>query len=144
MGITRRKLLGQCSMWAALAAMPAGLSVSANAGTKAAYPVSKDLFTSLEGSTFEVTSGSTHQTLTLVSVDDIPAPIPPDPARFDVQPPRGAQAVSTTAFSLRFYGGTRNLKQGTYKFQNSATGSFNLFIVPGTNPQFYIAIFNRL
>jgi hypothetical protein len=146
MAITRRELLGRCSMWAALAAMPSALSVMADAEmTATPAALSKDMFASLKGSSFEVTSGSTRQALTLVSVDDISEPVPPDHTSFDVAPPKSAPTRKLTTFSLRFYGGVKRLKQGTYSFQHESTGQFNLFIVPTGGKQFfYTAIFNRL
>lgn len=133
-------------MWAALAAMPSTLSVMAAAQTKAASsPLSKDMFASLKGSSFQVTSGSSRQALTLVSVDDIPEPALPYTASFAVPPPPSAPTPKLTAFSLRFYGGIKKLKQGTYSFHHEKTGQFSLFIVPSGNGQlFYTAIFNRL
>jgi len=129
MPISRRELLGSCTMWAALAAMPAALKATALAGTKPTVPLSEAVWTSLLGSTFQVKSGSTVQTLTLVSVEDYPAPNP---------------ASQLTSFSLRFYGGVKQLKQGTYTFQNATIGKVSLFMVPGNNPLFYEAIFNLL
>ncbi len=103
------------------------------------------MFASLKGSSFEVTSGSTRQALTLVSVDDIPEGVPPDRTSFDVAPPKSAPTRKLTTFSLLFYGGVKRLKQGTYSFQHESTGQFNLFIVPtGGKQLFYTAIFNRL
>ena len=130
MSITRRELLGRCSMWAAVAAMPASLAAVANAKAKTP-PLTESMFTSLMGSTFTIGSGSNQQTLTLVAVDDIPPRTPPT-------------SPTASTFTLRFYGGTKNLKQGTYKFDNATMGSFKMFIVPGSNPQFYNATFNHL
>ena len=146
MAITRRELLGCSSMLVALAAIPAGLSVIADAKTLVpSAPFSKDTFAALEGSNFQVTSHSTRQVLTLVSVEDIPEPAPPDFARFAVQPPKSAPTPKLTAFSLRFYGGVKQLKQGTYTFQHEKIGEFRLFIVPSGDGQlFYTAIFNRI
>lgn len=146
MAITRREVLGGCSVLAALAAMPTALSLGAYAETRAAStPLSKDTFMPLKGSSFQVTSGSSRQSLTLVSVDDMPEPAPLDTARFAVQPPKSAPTPKLTTFSLRFYGGIKKLKQGTYTFQHEKIGEFRLFIVPSGDGQlFYTAIFNRI
>jgi len=146
MELTRRELLGRCSMLAALAAMPAAPSLSAYAEMRnPSNPLSKDTFMALKGSSFQVTSGSDRQWMTLISVDDIPEPAPPDFARFAVQPKKSAPTPKLTTFSLRFYGGIKKLKQGTYTFQHEKIGEFRLFIVPSGDRQlFYTAIFNRL
>ena len=90
---------------------------------------SKATFTSLKGATFRVTSNTTTQAMTLVSISDIPAPATPDLSQFAVMPPT-ASAVQPAGFSLEFYGGTKKLQQGTYTFENSQTGKFSIFIVP--------------
>ncbi|MGA8213807.1 MAG: hypothetical protein WB799_09440 [Candidatus Sulfotelmatobacter sp.] len=132
-------------MLAALAAMPAALHVSALAEVKPdSIPLSKDVWTSLQGAAFEVTSGSTRQMLTLVEVEDFPESAQPEPGSFAVGPAKRRPTPPLTAFSLRFYGGLKQLKQGTYSFENEKTGKFSLFIVPGKNPFFYHAVFNRL
>jgi uncharacterized protein DUF6916 len=93
----------------------------------------------------QVTSHTTRQVLTLVSVEDIPEPTPPDTTLFAVQPTESAPTPKVTAFSLRFYGGIKQLKQGTYTLQNERTGEFRLFIVPSGDGQlFCTAIFNRI
>jgi len=121
-------MLGRGSMLAALAVMPAGLSAIAGAKTVApSARLTKDTFASLLGSSFQVTSHSTRQWLTLVSVEDLP-PNPP-----------------VTGFSLRFYGGSKELVQGTYTLHNETTGKFSLFIVPAGDGQlFYTAIVTRI
>lgn len=134
MGISRRRLLGGCTLWAAVAAMPTALRVAALAQPKSGLPLTKELWTALQGSAFDVTSGTNHQTLTLVAVEDAPAP-----------PQSGAGSTpQLTAFTLRFYGGVKQLKQGTYSFKGDKTGGFSLFIVPGNDPLFYDAVINRL
>jgi hypothetical protein len=133
-------------MMAALAAIPGAISVIAAAETVAtSAPLTKDTFVALRGSSFQIASGSTRQVLTLVSVEDIPEPVPPDTTLFAVQPPTSAPTPKLTAFSLRFQGGVKQLKQGTYTFQHERTGPFRLFTVPSQDGQlFYTAIFNRL
>jgi hypothetical protein len=145
MAVSRRELLGGCTMLAALAAMPAALKVTALAQTKSdTLPVSKEVWTSLQGEAFEVTSSSTRQMLTLMEVEDMEAPAAASPARFAAGRAKVPLTPAATTFSLRFYGGVKRLKQGTYMFENEKTGKFRLFIVPGKNPLYYHAIINRL
>jgi hypothetical protein len=129
-------------MVAAFALLPASLvpianalddSAATNSGASSGMPnaPTKDEFLSLQGAAFRVTrKGSATQWLSLVSVEDIAT----------------TGAISTDAFSVRFYGGSgKPLPQNTYTFTNSKTGKFQLFIVPSGDAQrFYTAIFNRL
>lgn len=145
MAVSRRELLGGCTMLAALAAIPAALKVTALAQTQSdTLPVSKEVWTSLQGEAFEVTSSSTHQMLTLMEVEDMAEPAAASPARLAAGRAKAALTPTATNFSLRFYGGVKQLKQGTYAFASEKTGKFRLFIVPGKNPLNYDAIINRL
>jgi hypothetical protein len=145
MAVSRRELLGGCTILAALAAMPAALKVIALAQTKPdTLPVSKEVWTSLQGAAFEVKSSSTRQMLTLVEVEDMAEPAAANPGRFAAGRERVPLTPTATNFSLRFYGGVKKLKQGTYTFENEKTGKFPLFIVPGKDPLYYHAIINRL
>ena len=145
MAVSRRELLGGCTILAAFAAMPAALKVTALAQTKSdTLPVSKEVWTSLQGEAFEVTSSSTRQMLTLMEVEDLDEPAAANPGRLAAGRAKVPLTLAATSFSLRFYGGVKKLKQGTYTFENEKTGKFSLFIVPGKNPLYYYAIINRL
>jgi hypothetical protein len=60
----------------------------------------------------------------------------------------GAHAAQYESFSLLFQGSqNRPLQQGTYRFEHSQLGAFDLFIVPIAAEQGvikYQAVFNRL
>jgi hypothetical protein len=105
----------------------------------------KERFEALKGSVFQVTSPNMKQSMTLVEVKDAPEPEAANTASFAVSAPKGAPAPTTTEFIVRFYGGTHQLAQGTYTFENEKTGAFSLFIVPSMKDKFfYTAVFNRI
>jgi hypothetical protein len=94
----------------------------------------------LVDSKFVVRTDSPHVTeLNLVRVESA-GKISPRSASSDV--PR------IESFSLVFQGpSNRALLQGTYRFEHSSLGQFDLFIVPvarGANAWEYEAVFNRL
>ncbi|HYW71903.1 MAG TPA: twin-arginine translocation signal domain-containing protein [Pyrinomonadaceae bacterium] len=91
---------------------------------------SKATFVSYVNSIFQIQAASGTVNTTLVSVSDLPAP------------------AGGECFSLRFNGGSSQLKQDTYVVVHAALGTFQLFLVPagadrrGT-PE-YLATINRL
>jgi hypothetical protein len=110
--------------------------------------ITRDSFQSVLGSAFKVSSTSGKGQpfwLRLLSVRDIEAAVPADPASMAVPPPPAAlHPLRTEMFSLGFSGGpVRNLEQETFFFQHEELGQFALFIVPAA-PQQYTAVVNRL
>lgn len=83
--------------------------------------------------------------LTLLSVQDMEAPAPMNPASMAVPPPAAiSNAAQTSAFSLSFSGGpAQGVGQDTYFFEHPELGQFALLIVPA-GPEQYVAIINRL
>jgi hypothetical protein len=148
MAISRRELLGRGGLLAALAAMPTSIFAAGETKTVVASSSSlytKERFESLKGSVFQVTSANMKQAMTLVEVKDAPESEAVNTASFSVPAPKGAPAPTTTEFIVRFYGGTHQLAQGTYTFENEKTGAFSLFIVPSIKDKFfYTAVFNRI
>ncbi len=147
MGMTRREMLGLGGLLATAAAMPA--AVMGAAGPSPLHPISgvtltRTLFESLKGASFQVTTGSTRQYLTLTAVEDLETA--PAAATLAKNPPLNVtQAPQPDAYRVRFYGGTKLLRQGTYPFQNPRTGAFSVFIVPSGDGQMnYTAIFNHI
>lgn len=111
--------------------------------------ISRQAFESEIGSSFKVTANAQSQPawLTLAAVNDLPPLAPVNPASMAVPPPKSnLPATKSTGFILSFIGGpAAGLAQGTYTFQNSALGTFSVFIVPtGTGSQSYFAVFNHV
>ncbi len=106
----------------------------------------RQAFEQAVGSAFQVSSGANSQPvwLTLVSVNDLPALAPVNVGSMAVPPPLSS-LVATTGFALSFQSSAQPLAQGTYAFQHSTLGKFQLFIVPGPEgTQSYTAVFNLL
>jgi uncharacterized protein DUF6916 len=110
--------------------------------------LSRDSFTGAVGSAFKLSNTSGDSTpfwLRLLSVTDLTAPVPANPAAMAVSPPLAAQQiVRTSSFSLAFFGGPLpGVQQGTFFVEHPDLGEFALFIVPA-GPQQYTATVNRL
>jgi hypothetical protein len=106
-------------------------------------------FTDAIGSAFKVTEpGSNAQPvwLRLLSVGELQAGVPMNPASMAVAPKSVSTATLTTGFLLSFAGtGTQQLPQGTYIFEHDKLGRFGLFVVPGVGvQQTASAVVNRL
>ncbi len=146
MGFTRREMLGRGALLAAAATMPAaalGEQTGKNEATAATKPLTRALFESLVGSSFDVTTNASHQYLTLLKVEDLPKLVEASSALYAVTPP--AATVQTTGFVLQFSGGSKLLKQGTYPFKHESIGTFPMFIVPvGSRQMLYTAVFNQI
>lgn len=110
--------------------------------------LSRQLFEGLVGTSFQVSAPNGNAaSLQLAAVEDLPALVPVNTASMAVPPPHSSSpAVVTAGFILSFTGGpSTGLAQGTYLFQHSALGQFQLFIVPqAQTPQAYTAVFNQL
>lgn len=107
-----------------------------------------DVFAQAVGSAFKVSTVSGQGEvfwLTLLSVKELEAPAPPNPASMAVPPPAAiSNAAETLAFSLSFSGGpAQGVGQDTYFFEHSELGQFALLIVPA-GPEQYVAVVNRL
>jgi len=108
--------------------------------------ITRNDFTRATGSAFAVfPDGATSPIfLTLLSVQDLPALVPVNPASMAVSPKPGAPTPSSTGFMLFFSGPNQPvLQQGTYLFQHSGMGDFALLIVPAGVGE-YSAVINRL
>jgi hypothetical protein len=110
--------------------------------------LTRDSFASEIGSAFKLTSTTGKSRpfwLTLLSVKDLSTPAAANPAAMAVAPPAAAQhIVSTSAFSLAWFGGPiHTVQQETFFVEHPRLGQFALFIVPA-GPQQYTAIVNRL
>jgi len=110
--------------------------------------LTRDAFAGAVGSAFQVNTRSGNSEvfwLTLLSVRDLEAPVPSNPASMAVPPPAAiSNAAQTSAFSLSFSGGpAQGVSQDTYFFQHPGLGQFALLIVPA-GPEQYVAIINRL
>lgn len=106
----------------------------------------RQAFEQAVGSAFQVSTGANAQPvwLTLVSVQDLPALAPVNAGSMAVPPPTSL-LVETTGFVLSFQSSAQPLAQGTYAFQHSTLGKFQMFIVPGPQgTQSYAAVFNLL
>jgi hypothetical protein len=105
----------------------------------------RQAFEQAVGSAFEVSSGPNSQPvwLTLVAVKDLPALGLVNVGAMAVAPPQSS-TVETTGYMLSFQSSAQPLAQGTYAFQHSTLGKFQLFIVPGMGTQTYTAVFNLL
>jgi hypothetical protein len=105
----------------------------------------RQAFEQAVGSAFQVSMGAKSQPvwLTLVAVKDLPAPGLVNVGAMAVPPPP-SMLVETTGFMLSFQSSAQPLAQGTYAFQHSTLGKFQLFIVPGSGTQSYTAVFNQL
>lgn len=149
MGITRRGLLGGAGMLAALTALPgaafaAERAIAAVAPSATSTKFSKEQFVALQGSVFEVLA-HVPQSLTLLSVDDIPAPPAPNLASFAVMPKSLAPDRNVVAFALHFRGGSTRLASGNWLVKNDTLGEFRMFLVPSRDGQLlYTAIFAHL
>jgi hypothetical protein len=91
---------------------------------------SKAAFVYQLNSIFQVYAASKVVEVTLKQIDDMPAP------------------AGGECFTLMFRGGTKQLKQNTYKLAHPSLGTFSLLLVP-TGPdrngaQGYVATINRL
>jgi hypothetical protein len=103
-------------------------------------------FSSAVGSAFKVTVEGNAQPVwvMLLSVDDLPALVPVNPASFAVPNKQTVPAPATSGFMLRF-GSSGQLQQGTYLFEHDSLGRFALLIVPqGNGQKTYVATVNRL
>ena len=110
--------------------------------------LTQDAFAQAVGSAFKVSTVSGKNEvfwLTLLSVQDMQAPLPPNPASMAVPPPAAiSNAAQTSAFSLNFSGGpAQGVGQDTYFFAHPELGQFALLIVPA-GPEQYVAVVNRL
>ncbi|HET9180670.1 MAG TPA: hypothetical protein VFP59_00945 [Candidatus Angelobacter sp.] len=111
--------------------------------------IHQDAFTQCIGSAFKVTSASGDDSgvfwLTLLRVQDMPAPVMGNPANMAVPPPAGyVLAAQSSAFVLEFSGGPASgVGQDTYFFQHDDLGEFALLIVP-SGPEQYVGTINRL
>lgn len=111
--------------------------------------IHQDAFAQCVGSAFKVTSTSSHAGsafwLTLLRVQDMPAPVMGNPSSMAVPPPPGyAQGPQSSAFVLEFSGGpVSGVGQDTYFFQHERLGEFALLIVP-SGPEQYAGTINRL
>ena len=111
--------------------------------------IHRDAFAECIGSAFKVSRTSSDAGndfwLTLLRVQDLPAPIMGNPASMAVPPPAGyARGEQTSAFVLEFSGGPAlGVAQDTYFFRHDVLGEFALLIVP-SGPQQYTGTINRL
>jgi hypothetical protein len=91
---------------------------------------SKATFLSYLNSIFQLQTSFGIVTVTLASVDDMPAP-------------KGGEC-----FTLLFRGGSRALSQNTYTISHASLGTFALLLVPGgadqNGAQSYVATLNRI
>lgn len=78
----------------------------------------------------------------LMTVGDLPALKPVNPASFAVANRHSGTAPATSGFLLTF-GSSAELQQGSYLFVHDALGQFALFVVPD-GPQAYTAVINHL
>ena len=90
----------------------------------------KAAFVSYLNSVFQLSNGFSVIEVTLLKVDDMPAP-------------KGGEC-----FSLLFRGGSRALRQDTYTLIHPSLGSFQLLLVPAGTDEYgvpgYLATINRL
>jgi hypothetical protein len=110
--------------------------------------LTRDIFADAVGTAFKVSTRSGKGEvfwLTLLSVQDMEAAAPTNPASMAVPPPAAiSNAAQTSAFSLTFSGGpAQGVGQDTYFFEHPELGQFALLIVPA-GPEQYVAIVNRL
>lgn len=109
--------------------------------------IHRDAFAECIGSAFKVSSTSSDAGsafwLTLLRVQDLPAPIMGNPASMAVAPPAGyTRGTQTSAFALEFSGGpAAGVRQDTYFFQHDHLGEFAMLIVP-SGPQQYTGTIN--
>ena len=106
-------------------------------------------FNKAVGTGFKVTpiSGSGNSVwLRLLSVQDLPALVPVDPASMAVPPKQKSANILLSGFMLIFLGTlAKPLPQDTYGFEHPGLGKFSLLIVPGgQGAQTYTAIIARL
>ncbi|ABF41457.1 hypothetical protein Acid345_2456 [Candidatus Koribacter versatilis Ellin345] len=145
MGMTRREILGRGGLLAAFAAMPEVALGASGAQPEAAgnsVKLSRTLFESAAGSSFEVQSGTTKQYLTLLKVEDLQAAPVVGAGAFAKNPSANASMTQTSGYFLVFTGGSKPLAQGTYTFKSASLGSMQIFIVPTGNRQMqYVATF---
>jgi hypothetical protein len=108
----------------------------------------RHVFEQAIGSPFKVlsASGSSQPVwLTLLSVKDLPALVPVNPASMAVPPPRASMSFTTTGFMLAFNTSSPPMPQGVYILQHPVLGTFHLLIVPdGRGANTYTAVFNML
>jgi hypothetical protein len=111
-------------------------------------PLTKESFAGVVGSTFRVydRAGSSPSWLTLLSVNELPGPVPVNPASFAVMNKKATSGPTTSGFVLHFNGSApAPLAQDTFLLQHAELGQFALFLVPaGDGQQLYVAVVNRL
>jgi len=146
MSLTRRHViqLGQALLASAIAPLTVvGSEPSGAAGIDNGGPAvfTKTLFQPLVNSSFNVRRSSGEQLwFTLMSVEDT-ATLQRSAA---AERPRTATIAQVTdSFALQFYCVDETLGQDTYHFEHSATGGFDMFVVPSGRSR-YTAIINHL
>jgi len=135
--VSRRQLFQLAQGCLVAVAVPGKLFAAASKAG-AALTWSQTSWQSVLNSTFAVSSpaGATNW-LTLLSVEDMPAPAYQSPVA-NIQ---AATPVFET-FALNFSGSGEDLPQGTYSFDHQLTGQFQLFIVPSGHSN-YVAIISH-
>ncbi len=111
--------------------------------------LTRESFNGAVGSTFKVFDRSgkiAPSWVTLLSVSDLPALAPVNPASFAVPNKLPSHGLVSTGFVLFFRGSApAPLPQDTFLLEHSGLGQFALFLVPeGNGQQLYIAVVNRL
>jgi hypothetical protein len=128
--------LGAAAAAGALLAIDRRLLPAATQPAPAGLELRRSLFAAELGGLFQVFAGTAHQSLQLIDVRDLHAPIY-----------RQAAIDREQNFSLLFRSpGSSPLEQGTYQFLHGRIGSFPLFVVPVQAHQqasYYEAIFSR-
>lgn len=82
--------------------------------------------------------------VTLFAVEDLPAPVPANPASFAV-PNKGTGVAPATSGFVLVFGGSSPLPQGTHLFEHQDMGRFAMFTVPERDgQQTHTAVVNRL
>lgn len=150
MSLTRRRFIETASLsMLASAVLPSALASQKHQpfnsdGLALLDAVSARTFEPYIGERFQVSGANVS--LTLRSVTPAAGPLPASTPHTIRPVPKLAQET-VSGFSLRFQGSGIALGQGTYTLNNSALGSFPLFLVPsgpGAAPMMYTAIFNLL
>ena len=160
MSVSRRNLLRNSILAAmALAAGPfrawgattnSGQTSDPNSVSNAGWQnLDRAAFDAAVGSGFNVTptSGNGDSVwLSLMSVEDLPALAPVDPASMAVPPMQTSPNIQLSGFILTFLGTLpAPLPQGTYDFVHPVLGNFALLIVPsGQGAQTYTAVIANL
>ncbi len=128
--------------------MPMARNTDWHNHANALQALTKESFAGVVGSTFRVydRSGSSPSWLTLLSVNDLSALPPVNPASFAVMNKKATSGPTTSGFVLHFNGSApAPLAQDTFLLQHSELGQFALFLVPANNgQQLYVAVVNRL